>query len=324
MATQQTTANLNLPENYVPKRYSAWHIFKKNWTLLCLGLPALLYLLVFNYIPMVGIVIGFKNFKYNQGMFGSDWVGLNNFKFFFKSSDAWRVTRNAIGYNVFFIISGVVVAVIMALLLYELSNKIMIRFYQITMFIPHLLSWVIVAYIVFAFLKKDSGILNRWGIQYLGWESSIDWYNDPVPWIFIVPIAHIWKGIGMSALVYYASLMGIDTEYFEAASIEGATRPQITRYITLPFLYPTITILSILSVGKIFNSDFGLFFQLPMGSSLVLPTTDVIETFTLRALQDGRMGLSTAVGLVQSVVGLCLVLFTNWVVRKVNPENALY
>lgn len=317
MATQQTT-NVNLPENYVPKRYSAWHIFKKNWTLLCLSLPALLYLLVFNYIPMIGIVIGFKNFKYNKGMFGSDWVGLNNFKFFFQSSDAWRVTRNALGYNIFFIISGVVVAVLLALLLYELSNKILIRFYQITMFIPHLLSWVVAAYILYAFLNPDRGILNATGL------TDVSWYNEPTAWIFIIPIANIWKGVGMSALVYYASLMGIDTEYFEAASIEGATRPQITRYITLPFLYPTITILSIMAVGKVFNSDFGMFYQLPMGSSMVLSTTDVIETFTFRALQNGSMSLSTAVGLVQSIVGLCLVLLTNWIVKKVNPENALY
>ena len=323
LATQQT-ANVNLPENYVPKRYSAWHTFKKNWTLLCLALPALLYLLVFNYIPMVGVLIGFKSFRYDKGMFGSDWVGLNNFKFFFESSDAWRVVRNALGYNVFFIVSGVVIAVIMALLLYELSNKILIRFYQITMFIPHLLSWVIAAYILYAFLNVRSGMFNQWGTKFLGWDAPVDWYNNPNPWIFIVPIAHIWKSVGMSALVYYASLMGIDTEYFEAASIEGATRPQITRYITLPFLYPTITILSIMAVGKVFNSDFGLFYQLPMGSSMVLPTTDVIETFTFRALQNASMGLSTAVGLVQSVVGLCLVLLTNWIVKKVNPENALY
>lgn len=322
MATQQK-ASVNLPENYVPKRYSAWHVFKKNWTLLCLAIPALLYLLVFNYAPLVGIIIGFKNFKYNLGMFGSQWEGLNNFKFFFQSSDAWRVTRNALGYNAFFIVSGIVFSVLLALLLYELSNKILIRFYQTMMFIPHLLSWVVAAYILYAFLNVRSGMLNVWGTKYFGW-NPVDWYNNPGPWVFIIPIASIWKGVGMNALIYYASLMGIDTEYFEAASIEGATRPQITRYITLPFLYPTITILSIMAVGKIFNSDFGLFYQLPMGSTMVLPTTDVIETFTFRALQSGSMGLSTAVGLVQSIVGLVLVLLTNWIVKKINPENALY
>ena len=323
MATQQTVA-MKLPDNYVPKRHSAWDTFKKNWTLMCLALPSLLYLLIFNYAPMVGIVIGFKNFKYNEGMFGSQWEGLNNFKFFFQSSDAWRVTRNALGYNAFFIVAGVVVAVIFALLLYELSNKICIRFYQTMMFIPHLLSWVVAAYMLYAFLNVRSGMLNAWGTEYLGWDAPIDWYNEPGPWVFIIPISYIWKTVGMNALVYYASLMGIDTEYFEAASIEGATRPQITRYITLPFLYPTITILSIMAVGKIFNSDFGMFYQLPMGSTLVLPTTDVIETFTFRALQNGSLSLSTAVGLVQSVVGLCLVLLTNWIVKKINPENALY
>lgn len=309
--------------NFVVKKKSFWYTFKKNWTLFALTLPMVIYLLIFNYIPMVGILLAFKRFNYRQGFFGSPWVGFDNFKFFVQSQDAFRIVRNTLCYNAVFIFLGIVVSVIMALLLYELSNKIAIRLYQTTMFLPHLLSWVVVAYMAYAFLNPRVGMLNVWMRDYLG-MNPIDWYNTPGPWIFILPIASVWKGVGMNALVYYASLMGIDTEYFEAAAIEGATRPQITRYITLPFLYPTVTILAILAIGKIFNADFGLFYQLPMGSPMVLSTTDVIETYTFRALQGGDMGLSTAVGLVQSIVGLILVVTTNWVVSKVDPERALY
>lgn len=307
------------------RKRSAWEVFKKNWTLLALSLPMIIYLFIFNYIPMFGIVLAFKNFNYRQGILGSPWVGFDNFKFFFQSSDMVRVVRNALCYNAVGIFLGVVVSVALALLLFELSNRILLRTYQTLMFIPHLLSWVVVAYMVYAFLNPRAGILNRWLHDYFGYTESINWYNDAFKWIFIIPFAYVWKSVGMNALIYYASLMGIDEEYFEAASIEGATRLQIVKNITLPFLYPTVTILTILAIGKIFNSDFGLFYQLPMGSTSILATTDVIETYTFRALMDlGNIGLSSAVGLVQSVVGLILVLLTNWITRKIDPERALY
>ncbi len=308
---------------YVPKKQSAALIFKKNWMLLALTVPMIVYLAIFRYGPMFGIILAFKSYDYQGGMLGSDWVGLYNFEFFFKSDSFTIVVRNAILYNVVGITLSLIASVGLALLLFELSGKIAIRFYQTFMFIPHLLSWVVVAYMVYAFLSPTHGMLIK-VYELIGLTYS-DWYSEPMKWIFILPIAHVWKGCGMNALIYYSSLLGIDAEYFEAASLEGATRPQIARYITLPFLYPTITILTIMSIGKIFNSDFGLFYQLPKGSPLIRNTTDVIETYTYRAFyEDSNIGQSSAVGLVQSVVGLILVTLTNWIVKLVDPERALY
>jgi len=308
---------------YIPKKQSAALIFKKNWMLLALCAPMLVYLAIFRYGPMFGLILAFKSYDYQGGIIGSDWTGLYNFEFFFQSDSFTIVVRNAILYNIVGIFLGLVVSVVLALLLFELSGKIAIRVYQTLMFIPHLLSWVVVAYMVYAFLSPTHGMLvsiyNYFGLTYS------DWYSEPMKWVFIIPIAHIWKGCGMNALIYYSSLLGIDAEYFEAASLEGATRLQIARYITLPFLYPTVTILTIMAIGKIFNSDFGLFYQLPKGSPLIRNTTDVIETYTYRAFyEDSNIGQSSAVGLVQSIVGLILVTLTNAVVKWIDPERALY
>lgn len=319
MANEVTKNNLA----YVPKKQSAALIFKKNWMLLALAAPVIVYLAIFKYGPMFGVILAFKSYEYQGGILGSDWTGLYNFEFFFKSDAFTIVVRNALLYNFVGIFLSISTSILLALLMFELSNKIAIRFYQTFMFIPRLLSWVIVAYMVYAFLSPTTGMLNK--VYELFGATYVDWYTRPNVWIIFLPLAHIWKGCGMSALIYYSNLLGIDSEYFEAASLEGATRPQIARYITLPFLYPTVTILAIMDIGKIFNSDFGLFYQLPKGSPLVRSTTDVIETYTYRAFyEDSNIGQSSAVGLVQSIVGMILVVFTNWVVRRVDPERALF
>ena len=319
MAKEVTSNNLA----YVPRKQSAALIFKKNWMLLALAAPMIVYLAIFRYGPMFGIILAFKSYDYQGGIIGSDWTGLYNFEFFFKSESFTIVVRNALMYNAIGIFLATATSILLALLLFELTNKIAIRFYQTFMFIPHLLSWVVVAYMVYAFLSPTHGMLK--GLYESLGLTYVDWYSQEIKWIFILPIAHIWKGCGMSALIYYSSLLGIDSEYFEAASLEGATRPQIARYITLPFLYPTVSILTIMAIGKIFNSDFGLFYQLPKGSPLIRETTDVIETYTYRAFyEDSNIGQSSAVGLVQSVVGLILVTVTNWVVKRVDPERALF
>ena len=271
---------------YVPRKQSASLIFKKNWMLLALAAPMIVYLAVFRYGPMFGVILAFKNYTYQGGILGSDWTGLYNFEFFFKSESFTIVVRNALLYNAVGITLATLTSILLALLLFELSSKIALRFYQTFMFIPHLLSWVVVAYMVYAFLSPMYGMFKTiyasMGLTY------VDWYSQPAKWVFILPIAHIWKTCGMNALIYYSSLLGIDAEYFEAASLEGATRPQIARYITLPFLYPTVSILTILAIGRIFNSDFGLFYQLPKASPLLRTTTDVIETYTYRAFYEDQ------------------------------------
>lgn len=296
---------------------------KRNFVMLSLALPLMIYLFIFNYIPMLGTIIAFKNYRYDLGFLKSQWVGLDNFKFFFFSPDAWRITRNTVAYNLVFIVLGLVVSVFLAVMLYEVKNRAMLKVYQTTMFFPSFLSWVVVAFMAYSFLNPMSGILNA-VYKSMGWEP-IDWYIKSSPWIFILPLANIWKTAGMSTLIYYASLMGIDQEYFEAATLDGASRWKVTRYITLPFLYPLMIIMTILAIGQIFNADFGLFYQVPMNSAMLYPTTDVIETYVFRALREtSNISMSSAAGLYKSMVGFILVLITNAIVSKLNPDNALF
>lgn len=297
--------------------------FRKNRALLALTLPFVLYTVLFSYVPMFGIVLAFKRFLYNKGIWDSPWVGLGNFKFFFTSPDAWRITRNTVGYNAVFIITGVIAAVAVALLLFELSNRALKKAYQTAMFIPHFLSWVVVAFMAYSFLNSRSGLINMM-LESLG-LPGLDWYNDPTPWVVIFPVINLWKGTGMSAIIYYAALVGIEPAYFEAARIEGASKWQIIRHVTLPFLYPLMTLLTILAIGTIFSADFGLFYQLPMNNSILYSTTDVIDTYVYRALINlSNVGMSTAVGLYKSVVGFILVVASNAAVRRINPENSLF
>lgn len=295
----------------------------KNLFLLCLALPMVLYKLIYSYLPMIGIVLAFKDYRYDLGIFGSPWSGLKNFEFFFKSPDAFRTARNTLGYNAVFIITGTVFSIIIALLLYEIRERWLIKYLQTTMLLPHFMSWVIVAFILYGFLSYNSGILNNILVS-MGLER-VNWYTKKEPWVLFIPVAHLWKSIGMSSLLYYSTLMGVDPSYFEAAKVEGANRFQIARKITIPFLYPIITILTILAIGKIFNADFGMFYQLPKESPMLFATTDVIETYTYRALREkGNIGMSTAVELYKSTIGLILVFCTNRIVKKINPDNALF
>lgn len=301
--------------------HSTW--ISKNIPLLILTLPMVIYIFIFCYLPMFGIVIAFKQFNYTKGIIGSKWIGLQNFKFFFETPDALRITVNTLGYNIVFIIVGLILGVLFAVLLYEISNRFFLKTYQTLMFIPNLLSWVVVAYMAYAFLNPRSGMLNQ--LLTLMGKPMINWYSEPKYWYVILPIANLWKNVGMSVLMYYASLMGIDKEYYEAASIEGATKWQMTWKITLPFLYPLMTILTLLAIGSIFNSDFGLFYQLPMNSPLLYSSTDVLDTYVYRALAvSNNVSMSSACGVYKSVVGFILVLISNAIVKKIDPDSALF
>ena len=290
--------------------------------LLLMAMPAILLVFVFSYLPMYGIVLAFKNFIPSKGILGSDWVGFQNFEFFFKSLDAWRITRNTIGLNVLFITSGLIICVGFALLLFEIRQRTTVKIFQTAMMLPNFLSWVVVGYMTYAFLNPSLGILNRVLLS-MGLEK-VEWYLRAEYWPWILLIVSIWKGAGAGSVIYYAALMGIDPEYFEAARIDGASGFQVATRITLPFLVPYMTIMTILAIGGIFRSDFGMFYNLTRNVGALYRTTDVIDTYVYRALREmGEIGMSSAVGLFQSVVGFVLVLVTNFVVNRIDSDNAL-
>jgi len=302
---------------------STWKDFKKNQFLLALTLPLVIFTFIFNYIPMFGIIVAFKRYQFNKGILGSDWIGMQNFRFLYESPDLWRIVRNTLGYNSVFIVLNLVCAITVALLLYEITSKKLLKLYQTVIFFPHFLSWVVVAFMAYAFLNPRSGMMNQL-FESLGWVS-MDWYNNAKAWIVIFPMANLWKEVGMTSIIYYAAMVGIDPSYHEAAKIDGANKWQMMTRVTLPFLYPIMTILTILAVGGIFSADFGLFYQLPMNSPTILSTTDVIDTYIFRALIEyGNIGISAATGLAKSVLGFILVVTVNAVVRKVNNENSLF
>lgn len=283
----------------------------------------LIFIIMFNYVPMFGVIMAFKNFSYSKGILGSDWVGFNNFRFLFQSGDFSRIVFNTLFLNTIFIIIGVICSLSLAIALYQLTKKWQIKIYQTTFLIPNFLSWVIVAYMAYALLNPTYGLLNSllgvFGIK------PIQWYSEPKYWRVILTIANVWKNCGVDSLMYFAALVGISQEYFEAARIDGARQKDIILHIIIPELASLIIILVILKIGNIFRADFGLFYQIPRNSGLLYPVTDVIDTYVYRALMDlNDVGMSSAVGLIQSAVGLILVLVTNGIVKKIEPDNALF
>ncbi|HEY5586847.1 MAG TPA: ABC transporter permease subunit [Ruminiclostridium sp.] len=306
------------------KDWGQWKAIIRHKALYMLMIPGILYLLINNYIPMFGIIIAFKNFNYTKGFLGSEWVYFNNFKYLFATGDAFIMTRNTLGYNAVFIIVNLFLSLAMALLLNEVRQNFAKRFYQTTLLLPFFLSMVVVAYLVYALLNPASGLVNMSILKPLGIEP-VSWYLETKYWPYILVIANAWKGVGYGGVIYIAAITGIDTEYYEAATIDGAKKWQQIRYITMPLLTPVITIMTILSIGRIFYSDFGLFYQLPMQSGTLLPVVNVIDTYVYTSLTTlGDIGMSSAAGLYQSVVGFLLVLLSNLLVRKISPENALY
>lgn len=296
---------------------------KKTRALTMLALPALVLVFIFNYLPMGGLILAFKNFRYDKGLWGSDWVGWDNFKFFFTSQDAWRVTRNTLGYNIVFIILTIVCAVFVAILLNEVRKKALVKCYQTVLFLPYFMSWTVVAFMVFGFLNVDLGLINRMIVGFGG--EPISWYADPKQWIWLMPLINLWKGLGYNTIVFYAALMAIDTTYYEAAAIDGASRVQMMFKITIPMLKPVIIVLTITMLGRVFYSDFGQFFMVTQNAGALYPTTDVIDTYVFRALRvSGDVGMASAVGFFQSFVGLVTVLLANYAVRRFDRENAMF
>ena len=282
------------------------------------------YLIINNYIPMAGISIAFEQFNYSKGMWGSPFIGLKNFEFLFKTKDAWIITRNTILYNVAFIVLGTVFAIAVAVLLNEIHSSRAKKLYQTTILVPFLISIVVVSYLVYAFLSSDSGFINKTLLPALG-KEPISWYTSAQYWPFILILVNIWKGLGYNCIIYYATLVGIDRGYYEAAVIDGANRWQQILHITLPALKPTIITLTLMAIGKIFYSDFGLFYQVPMNSGPLLDVTNTIDTYVYRGLMSlNNISMASAAGVYQSLIGFLLVLVANFVVKKLSAENALF
>ena len=297
--------------------------FKKNFPLTLMALPALVVMILFRYLPMSGLLLAFKRFSVRKGIFGSEWVGLKNFEFLFQTSDAWIITRNTICYNALFIFLDLVLAVAMAIGLSELLNKRRAKLYQTIFMAPNFLSWVVVSFMAFSLFCIDDGLFNHL-LAYFGMEG-VDWYSEPSKWPFILTFFQIWKTIGYSTVMYISSLTGISNDYYEAAIIDGATKWQQIKSITLPCLRPMMIVLTILAIGRIFYADFGLFFQLPRDSGPLYQATQVIDTYVYRALKEtGNVGMAAAASLYQSIVGFVLVVGANLVVRRIEPDSALF
>lgn len=300
------------------------NVLKEYWPLYLMMLPALLYLLINNYIPMAGMVIAFKKLNFAKGIWASPWAGLKNFKFLFASKDAWIITRNTLLYNVAFILVNMVVGIAITILITEVRNTKLKKIYQSAILLPFLMSMVILSYIVYALLSAENGLVNN-SILPLFHIDPIQWYQKPKYWPAVLIIANCWKGVGYGCLIYIASLIGIDPSFYEAARLDGASKWQEITKITLPSLVPTIITLLLLSIGRIFYSDFGLFYQVPMNSGVLFPTTNVIDTYVYRALiEQGNISMSSAAGVYQSLVGFCVVMLSNWIVRRVDKDQALF
>ncbi|WP_145020867.1 sugar ABC transporter permease [Paenibacillus sp. Y412MC10] len=297
---------------------------KKYKWLLLMTLPGVIYLFINNYIPMYGVILAFKNYNYVDGIWGSEWAGLDNFKFLFNSQDAYVITRNTFLYNFVFIVLNLVLAVLAALLINEIRDKVITRFYQSTFLLPNIISMVVVAYLVYSFLNVESGLVNRLIAKWFGAEA-VSWYGEPRYWPYILVIVNAWKNVGYLSVIYFAAIIGIDKEYYEAATIDGASKwKQMTR-ITIPLITPVITTMTLLAVSGILRSDFGLFYQVPMNTGALIPTTNTIDTFVYRAMtQSGDIGMSSAAGFYQSVVCFVLILAANAAVRRINKRDALF
>ncbi len=285
--------------------------------------PGLLLVFIFSYLPMFGIVIAFKNYRYNLGIFGSPWAGFDNFKFLIESNTLLLLIRNTIGYNAMFIVSEIVVCVTLAIFMYGITSKKAIKVFQSAMFLPYFLSWVVVSYVSHALLSLDFGLIN----SVLGKFdiTKISFYSDSKYWPFIFLFFDVWKHVGYKTLVYYGSLLSLDTCLMEAAAIDGCTYLKRIRYIIFPHLKSTIIILFILSIGGIFRSDYGMFYYLPKQMGILQDVTDVLDTYIMRSIQvSGNLGASSAAGLLQSVVGLILVIGTNAFVKRNDQDNALF
>jgi putative aldouronate transport system permease protein len=312
----------------LPKKKSWFGRYKSRSNLVwfLMALPALVQIVIFKYVPLSFLVIAFKDYKPLQGVWGSKWVGIENFKFLFGvAGKGWQITFNTIAYNAVFILVGTVVAILLAILLSEIFQSIWSKFYQTALFVPNFISWVVVGYAGYALFSTNTGMIN--GLLVENGFEAISWFKTSAYWPWILLIFNTWKNTGVAALVYLAAIMGINPEYYEVAQLDGASKWQQIRSITLPLIAPVITIMVLLSVGRIMYADFGLFYEMPRMylNPQLIRVTDVFDTFVYRSLLNmSQIEMVTAASLFQSVVGFFIIVVANQVVRKIDPERALF
>ncbi len=307
---------------------------KRKWTgndteLTTIAMPAFVWYILFCYLPMFGLMISFKNYKISAGhgffysLFKSDWAGIDNFRFFMESKAFGMLLRNTLLYNMVFIILGITVPVTLAVMISLIYSKTKSRVYQTMMFFPHFMSWVVVSYFVYAFLNPDMGMIN--GILERLGREKIMWYSQKEYWPFILVFMQLWKTAGYSMVVYLASITGIDETLYEAAVIDGANRAQQVRFITLPCLKQVIVMMFILNVGKIFYSDFGLFYQVTQRIPNSLYTTvSTFDTYIYNALQTNvAIGKTAAASLFQSAACCITILLANFIVSRIDEDSAI-
>jgi putative aldouronate transport system permease protein len=295
----------------------------RNRALYLLAVPGIIFFILFNYLPMFGVIVAFRDFNYRDGFFHSPWIGFKNFSFFFTSSDAFNVTRNTIVLNSLFISTSLLLQVGFAILLNEVRSKMFKKLTQSFMFFPYFISWIVVSVFAYNIFHSDYGSLNRL-LRSMGMQP-LSWLSRPEYWTWILTIIYDWKWTGFGVVIYLAAIVGINEELFEAAEIDGAGRlRQITR-ITLPLIMPTAVVLTLLAIGRIMNSDFGMIYGIVGDNAALYPTTNVIDTYVYRALrQIGDIGMSAAAGLYQSVVGFALVMGSNLLARRFSEDGALF
>lgn len=296
---------------------------KKNKSLLLMIMPTVIFFFVMSYIPMGGIIIAFKAYNYRDGIFGSPWIGFENFRFFFIGGKAYRVTFNTFAYNIAFIFTGLIVNISAAIFLSELRNRYFKRICQSLLFLPYFISWVVVAAFVYNIFNYEFGVLNTF-LKSIG-KQPVNVHIMPAAWKYILVLVHIWKNTGYGSVVYLAAIMGIDKELYEAADIDGATIFQRIRHITIPCLVPQIVTLTLLNIGKVFRGNFSMFYQVTGNNPLLHDATDVIDTFVFRSLMDlQEVGMAAAVGLYQSVLCFIIINIVNYLVKKYQSEYALF
>ena len=297
---------------------------REDLPLYIMALPTIIFLLMFCYAPMFGLVMAFQDFKVDKGFFGSEFVGLRNFQFLFASTDAWVITRNTVCYNLVFIVVNTSLAIVMSLMLSELHSGRMAKTLQTIYMLPYFLAWTVVAIVVSAFLDRGYGLVNKI-IQALGGKGKTDWYKERELWPFLFVFLNAWKGVGYSTVLYLAVISGISQDYYEAAVLDGATKLQQARYITLPHLRTVMCITLIMSLGSIFRGDFGLFYSVTKDNGRLYPVSDVIDTYIYRSLTTmSNAGMTAAAGFYQSVVGFITLIFANWVVTKIDSDSAMF
>ena len=298
-------------------------IGKREWQWIQMSIFPVLHVFLFSYVTIYGLLIAFKDYKFNRGIWGSEWNGFKNFEFFVKSNDFLRLVKNTLSLNALFIVTLMIAEIALAIVFYELTSRRALKVYQTILITPNFISWVVVGYVVYAFLQPQYGIVNNILVQFGG--EKISFYTEPAYWPFILDFSNVWKNVGMGCIIYYATMMGIDATLYEAARIDGACKRHEIRYITLPMLGRVIVLQLIMKIGGIFNSDFGLFYQLTRDSGALYHDIDVIDTYLTRAMRVlGDMELSTAIGLLKSVVSFILVWITNFIVRKIDDELSLF